>query len=74
MVLSEFRHRSCKVALDRIARLESENRRLESENNQLLEQFARWAYNAHPRGLDYDFLNRPLPLVNRGQSRPREFG
>lgn len=60
------------IALDRIARLESENRRLESENNQLLEQFARWAYNAHTRGLDYDFLNRPLPLVNRGQSRPRE--
>jgi hypothetical protein len=57
------------IALDRIARLESENRRLESENNQLLEQFARWAYNAHTRGLDHEFLNRPLPSVNRGQTK-----
>ena len=57
------------IALDRIARLESENRRLESENNQLLEQFSRWAYNAHTRGLDHEFLNRPLPTVNRGQTK-----
>lgn len=57
------------IALDRIARLEAENRRLESENNQLLEQFARWAYNAHTRGLDHDFLNRALPSVNRGQTK-----
>lgn len=57
------------IALDRIARLEAENRRLESENNQLLEQYARWAYNAHTRGLDHDFLNRALPSVNRGQTK-----
>lgn len=57
------------IALDRIERLESENRRLESENNQLLEQFARWAYNTHTRGLDHEFLNRPLPSVNRGQTK-----
>lgn len=57
------------AALDRIARLETENRRLESENNRLLEQFARWAYNAHIRGLDKDFLNQPLPAVNRGQTK-----
>jgi len=57
------------IALDRIARLESENRRLESENNLLLEQFARWAYNAHTRGLDHAFLNRALPSVNRGQTK-----
>ena len=57
------------IALDRIERLESENRRLESENNLLLEQFARWAYNAHTRGLDHEFLNRPLPSVNRGQTK-----
>lgn len=57
------------IALDRIARLEAENRRLESENKQLLEQFARWAYNAHTRSLDHDFLNRALPPVNRGQTK-----
>jgi hypothetical protein len=56
------------MALDRITKLEAENRRLESENSQLLEQFARWAYNAHTRGLDNNFLNRPLPSVNRGQT------
>jgi hypothetical protein len=57
------------IALDRIARLEAENSRLESENNKLLEQYARWAYNAYTRGLDHDFLNRALPPVNRGQTR-----
>lgn len=56
-------------SLERIARLEVENTRLESENEKLLEQFARWAYNAHTRGLDHDFLNRALPPVNRGQTK-----
>mgnify|MGYP000878855953 FL=1 len=56
------------LALERIARLDAENGRLESENNRLLEQFARWAYNAHTRGLDHEFLNRALPSVNRGQT------
>lgn len=56
------------VALERIAKLESENKRLESENQRLLEQFVRWAYNAHTRGLDHAFLSRPLPPVNRGQT------
>ena len=52
-------------ALESIARLEAKNKRLESENNQLLEQFVRWAYNAYTRGLDSEFLNQPLPPVNR---------
>jgi hypothetical protein len=56
-------------ALERIDRLAAQNQRLEMENNRLLEQFARWAYNAHTRGLDEDFLNRPLPPVDRGQTR-----
>lgn len=51
--------------LERIARLEAESKRLESENKLLLEQFARWAYNAHTRGLDFIFLNRSLPPVKR---------
>ncbi len=57
------------MALERIARLETENRRLESENNRLLEQFVLWAYNAHTRGLDHIFLDRPIPPVNRGQTK-----
>jgi len=58
------------VALDRIARLEAENQRLVAENHALLEQFARWAYNAHTRNLTDEFLNNPLPAVDREQSKP----
>jgi hypothetical protein len=54
--------------MERIARLEAENRRLEFENNNLLEQFVRWAYNAATRGLDADFLGRSLPPVDRDRS------
>ena len=53
------------AALDQIGRLEAQVQRLEAENNRLLEQFARWAYNANRRGLDEAFLNSPLPDVNR---------
>jgi hypothetical protein len=51
---------------ERIARLTAENERLKTENNRLLEQFVRWLYNAHTRGLDEAFLNRPLPPIDRG--------
>lgn len=50
---------------ERVARLQAENQRLEMENNRLLEQFARWAYNAHLQGVDQTVLNRPLPAINR---------
>jgi hypothetical protein len=56
------------AALGRIARLEAENARLRSENNRLLEQFVRWSYNAHTRGLNEELLNRSLPHVIRGQT------
>jgi len=60
------------VARDRIARLEAENQRLAAENHNLLEQFARWAYNAQTRNLTKEFLDNPLPGVDREQSeRPR---
>lgn len=58
-----------RILLDQIARLEGENGRLRAENSALLEQFARWAYNAHTRGLSKDFLNTALPLVNRERSK-----
>ena len=58
------------VAMERIARLEATVQRLDAENKQLLEQFVRWAYNAHTRGLGQDLLNQPLPGVDRGQTRP----
>ncbi len=53
------------LLLERIARLKAENERLEAENGQLLEQFARWAYNASIRNLDAEYLNRPLPPIDR---------
>jgi len=56
------------VALDRIERLTAANQRLEDENRRLLEQFVRWAYNASMRNLDQDFLNQPLPTVDREQT------
>jgi hypothetical protein len=57
------------IALDRIERLSAENARLKAENTSLLEQFVRWAYNAHTRNLDENFLNRPLPAIDRKQTR-----
>jgi hypothetical protein len=57
------------IALDRIALLEGENQRLEAENNALLEQFVRWAYNAQTRNLTKEFLNNPLPAVDRERSK-----
>lgn len=60
------------ASLQRIARLEGENTRLEAENQRLLEQFATWAYNAHTRGMDKEFLSNPMPPVNRDQTfRPK---
>jgi len=50
---------------NRIDRLEAENSRLQLENERLLEQFVRWAYNAHLRGLDKVFLDNSLPSVDR---------
>jgi hypothetical protein len=42
-VLQTVRSPELQKALERIARLEVENKRLESENENLLAQFARWA-------------------------------
>lgn len=62
---SKPRSKELRASLERIARLEAENSRLMRENNALLEQFVRWAYNAHSRGLTEDFLNQPLMPVDR---------
>lgn len=55
-------------ALERISRLEAENQRLQAENERLLEQFARWAFNAYVRGIGEKELNRPLPEIDRRQT------
>lgn len=56
------------AALQGISRPEAQNARLEAENRRFLEQFLRWAYNAHTRGPDEGFLNRPLPHSNKGKT------
>lgn len=49
----------------RISRLEAENSRLKVENERLLEQFVTWGYNAYLKGLTKEYLNTPLPRVDR---------
>ena len=56
-------------AIERIERLQVENERLKAENNQLLAQFARWAYNAYAKGLTEEYLNRPLPAIDRDRTK-----
>jgi hypothetical protein len=51
--------------IERLNRSESENKRLEAENSDLLDQFRRWAYNAHIAGLSPEALNEPLPPIDR---------
>lgn len=59
---------SLSIAEQRIRRLEGENNRLREENDRLLEQFVRWQYNAYKHGMSKDWLNAPLPQVDRDSS------
>ncbi len=59
---------SMRVAIERIARLERENERLNRENTELLQQFVVWQYNAHIHGLSDRELRKALPKVDRGQT------
>jgi hypothetical protein len=54
-------------------RLKAECTRLKAENNNLLMQFARWAYNANIRGLTKEFLNQPLPTINRDGTKDKNY-
>lgn len=54
---------------ERYKRLEAENLRLKAENERLFEQFVTWAYNAHLKGVTKEFLNNPLPRVDREQTK-----
>ncbi|MHA6137928.1 hypothetical protein ACX3YC_10820 [Pseudomonas mohnii] len=49
----------------KILKLEHTVERLTRENNQLLEQFVRWAHNAGRRGLTPYDLDKPLPIPKR---------
>lgn len=67
--LSRLTPAEAKAIVERLDRLKAENHRLKAVNERLLEQFVVWAYNAHTRGLDIDFLNRALPSVDRDRTR-----
>ncbi|MDN6297922.1 MAG: hypothetical protein L0J54_07835 [Halomonas sp.] len=48
-------------ANDRIARLTQRVAELEAAQETLIDQFARWAYNADAHGLSDTILNQPIP-------------
>ena len=58
-----------RASMDRIHRLQQENAELRKREMLLLEQFHRWAYHASARGLTLEFLDRPLPPLNRRGNR-----
>lgn len=53
------------VLLQRFERLEAQNTRLKRENQDLLAQFSRWAYNAYAKGVTKKELDQPLPKIDR---------
>lgn len=57
------------VLTQRYERMQAENVRLKHENNRLLEQYQTWLYNAHLKGLTKDYLDSPLPCVDREQTK-----
>lgn len=56
---------SLAVAAQRISRLQTENDELARKNDELLEQFAKWQYNAYKHGIKEHQLNEDLPRIDR---------
>lgn len=57
------------MMIQKVTRIEAEKNRLHHENQDLLAQFARWAYNAYSKGITIDDLNKPLSEVDRGKTK-----
>lgn len=55
--------------IEQVSILKAKVERLEAENNQLLEQFLRWSYNAYRLGVTIDQLDANLPPIDRGSTR-----
>jgi hypothetical protein len=58
-----------RLLMERLARRDAEVERLKAENLRLMEQFVIWLYNAQIRGVGQAELDRPLPRVDRGQTK-----
>jgi hypothetical protein len=58
-----------RLLIERLARRDAEIERLKTENQRLMEQFVVWLYNAQIRGIGQAELGRPLPRVDRGQTK-----
>lgn len=55
--------------MEQVSILKAKVERLEQENNQLLDQFMRWSYNAYRLGVTMDQLDANLPPIDRGSTR-----
>lgn len=53
-------------------RLKAENMRLLAENRAYIETFTTWAYNASNRGLTGEYLNTPIPQIDKEQTREKK--
>lgn len=58
-----------RVLMERLARRDAEVERLQAENQRLMEQFVVWLYNAQTKAVSLAELERPLPRVDRGQTK-----
>ncbi|CAH0348084.1 hypothetical protein [Aquabacterium sp. CECT 9606] len=58
-----------RVLMERLARRDAEVERLKAENQRLMEQFVVWLYNAQIKAVSLADLKRPLPRVDRGQTK-----
>lgn len=62
---------SLSVSEARIDQLEAKLRVVSARNQQLLEQFVVWQYNASKFGISEHQLNEPLPRIDRERSVPK---
>lgn len=63
------RDEQVRAALATADRYKAKAERLQDENDLLLEQFVKWAFNAQRRNVSIEQLNAPLPKPNRDQTK-----
>lgn len=61
-----------RAALEQVDRYRAKVKRLEQENQLLLEQFVTWAVNAERKGVTIAMLNAPLPKPHRDRTKGAE--